>query len=69
MKLWLNVGDAAEYAGVCRDTIHTACERREIRHVRIGGRRSIRLKREWIDDWYERGARAAVRPSADEGRA
>ena len=66
MKLWLNVGDAAEYAGVCRDTIYTACERREIRHVRIGGRRSIRLKREWIDDWYERGVRAAVRPGADE---
>ncbi len=69
MKLWLNVGDAAEYAGVCRDTIYTACERREIRHVRIGGRRSIRLKREWIDDWYERGTRAALRSSADEGRA
>ena len=69
MKLWLNVSDAAEYAGVWRDTIYTACERREIRHVRIGGRRSIRLKREWIDDWYERGARAAVRPAADEGRA
>ena len=70
MELWLNVGDAAEYAGVCRDTIYTACERREIRHVRIGGRRSIRLKREWIDDWYERGARAAVRPpSANEARA
>ena len=69
MKLWLNVGDAAEYAGVCRDTIYTACERREIRHVRIGGRRSIRLKREWIDDWYERGARTTVRPGADEVRA
>lgn len=37
MKLWLNVGDAAEHAGVCRDTIYTACERRELRHVRIGG--------------------------------
>lgn len=23
MKLWLNVGDAAEYAGVCSDTIDT----------------------------------------------
>lgn len=69
MKLWLNVGDAAEYAGVCRDTIYTACERREMRHVRIGGRRSIRLKREWIDEWYERSARAAVRASAGEVRA
>jgi len=51
-RVCLQGGDAAEYAGVRRDTIYTACERREIRHVRIGGRRSIRLKREWIDDWY-----------------
>ena len=27
MKLWLNVREGAEYAGVCRDTIYTACER------------------------------------------
>ena len=39
MKLWLNVADAAEHAGVCRDTIYTAVERGELRHVRIGGRR------------------------------
>ena len=29
MKIWLNVAEAAEYAGVSRDTIYTACERRE----------------------------------------
>ena len=54
MKLWLNVREGAEYAGVCRDTIYTACERREIRQVRVGGRRAIRLKPEWIDAWLER---------------
>ena len=27
MKLWLNVREGAEYTGVCRDTIYTACER------------------------------------------
>ena len=27
MKPWLNVSEAAEYAGVSRDTIYTACER------------------------------------------
>jgi excisionase family DNA binding protein len=36
MKTWLNVAEAAEYAGVSRDTIYTACERREIHHARIG---------------------------------
>lgn len=62
MKLWLNVKDAAEYAGVCVDTVYTACERRELHHIRIGGRRAIRMKREWIDAWFERhscGARDA----------
>ena len=57
MKLWVNVNDAAEYAGVCRDTIYTACERGGLRHVRIGGRRAIRLKTQWIDEWLERHTR------------
>jgi excisionase family DNA binding protein len=60
MKVWLNVTEAAEYAGVCRDTIYTACERRELDHARIGGRRAIRVKPAWIDRWLERHARAAV---------
>jgi len=54
MRTWLTVAEAAQYAGVSRDTIYTACERREIRQVRVGGRRAIRLKPEWIDAWLER---------------
>lgn len=38
MKTWLNVAEAAEYSEVSRDTIYTACERREIHHARVGGR-------------------------------
>ena len=59
MRTWLTVTQAAEYAGVSRDTIYTACERREIRHARLGGRRAIRLKPEWIDAWLERHAQGA----------
>ena len=59
MKLWLNVAEGAEYAGLSRDTIYTACERGELHHIRVGGRRSIRLKSEWIDQWFERHARQA----------
>ena len=57
MKSWLTVAEAAEYSGVSRDTIYTACERAELRHARIGGRRSIRVKPVWIDEWLERHAR------------
>jgi excisionase family DNA binding protein len=59
MRTWLTVTQAAEYAGVSKDTIYTACERREMRHARIGGRRSIRVKPEWIDEWLEPHAREA----------
>jgi excisionase family DNA binding protein len=65
MKIWLNVAEAAEYAGVSRDTIYTACERREIHHARVGGRRAIRLKPEWIDAWLERHARVPEGPRSD----
>jgi excisionase family DNA binding protein len=57
MKPWLNVGEGAEYAGVSRDTIYTACERKARRHARLSVRRSIRLKPEWIDAWLERQVR------------
>lgn len=54
---WLTVADAAEHARVSKDTIYSACELTELRHVRIGGRRTIRLRREWIDAWLEQHAR------------
>ena len=59
MKRWLNVAEAAEYAGVSRDTIYTACEHNSLRHARVGGRRSIRIKPESIDEWPERYSRGA----------
>ncbi len=61
MRTWLSVTQAAEYAGVSKDTIYTACERREIRHARISGRRSIRMKPEWsTSGWNDTRARPAV---------
>ncbi len=49
MKPWLNVSEAAEYAGVSRDTIYTACEQGELRSARVSGRRAIRIRPAWID--------------------
>ena len=59
MKTWLKVAEAAEYASVSRDTIYTACERNSLRHARVGGRRTIRIKPESVDEWVERYSRGA----------
>ena len=56
MKPWLRVAEAAEYTGLSRDTIYTACERGELRHAHVGGRRTILLRPQWIDAWLERYA-------------
>jgi excisionase family DNA binding protein len=69
MRTWLTVAESAEYAGVSRDTIYTACERGELHHARIGGRRSIRVKAQWIDAWLERHARGAERAGTSERRS
>ena len=67
MKRWLNVAEAAEYAGVSRDTIYTACEGNSLRHARVGGRRSIRIKPESIDEWLERYSRGDRHSGASDG--
>ena len=55
-QMWLTVQDAASYAAVSPDTIYTACERGELRHVKVGGRKAIRLRADWINQWLERHA-------------
>lgn len=64
MKPWLTVSEGAEYANVSRDTIYTACEREDLRHVRINGRRTIRVRPVWIDAWLEKHARESRQVSA-----
>ncbi len=49
MKLWMNVAEGADYAGVCRDLIYDACAARRIHHIRVGGRRAIRLTKARVD--------------------
>jgi excisionase family DNA binding protein len=56
MRTWFNVSEAAEYAGVSRDTIYSACERHELRSARVSGRRAIRIRPAWIDARLERHA-------------
>jgi hypothetical protein len=57
MKPLLIVAGSVQYAGVSRVTIVAACERPEIRHMRVGRRPAIRLTPEWIDALLGRHAR------------
>jgi excisionase family DNA binding protein len=51
---WLTAPEAAEWAKVAIDSIYRACRSGGLRHARVGGRRDIRLKAEWVDAWLER---------------
>ena len=50
---WMAPPTGAEYAHTSVKTIYRACESGQLRHARVGGRRSIRLRAEWIDQWLE----------------
>jgi hypothetical protein len=70
MKTWLNVAEAAGYAGVGRDTIYTVCERGDVPYAPLRGRRAIH-QRGWIvgsREQHIRGGRTDAntrpRPSA-----
>ena len=61
---WWRVSDAAAYARVHPSQIFRACRERKLEHVRAGGRKTILVKREWIDTWLE-SLRVHVRPGKD----
>jgi excisionase family DNA binding protein len=50
---WMTVAAAAQYLAVHKKYIYTACEAGLLRHVRLGGKRRIRLKREWLDAFMD----------------
>jgi hypothetical protein len=57
---WLTAIEAASHAGnIGVSTIREACNRNQLRHVRIGGtnRGPIRTRKEWIDEWLHRWTR------------
>ena len=53
-QTWWTVAEGATYLRLSRKSIYLACQRRELRHARLRGGRTIRLKREWLDQWFEK---------------
>jgi excisionase family DNA binding protein len=51
--VWLTCRLAAARAAVSEATIKREVRRGRIRHARVGGRRSLRFRPEWIDQWLE----------------
>lgn len=48
---WLTTAEGASYARISPKTLLRAIAAGRLRHARVGGRRSIRLRREWLDAW------------------
>jgi excisionase family DNA binding protein len=50
---WLTLAQAADRAQVAAATIRREIKGGRIRAARVGGRRSIRLRPEWVDAWLD----------------
>ena len=56
---WRTADEAAQYAHLSPWSIRQAIAIGKLRSVRVAGRRSIRLKLEWVDEWLQGTANAA----------
>lgn len=63
---WLDAGQGASYARVSRKLLYRAIRSGRLRAARVGGRRQVRLRREWLDAFIEgqvTGPEAPGRPT------
>jgi excisionase family DNA binding protein len=51
---WWNLRRAATHSHLSVWRLYRAIAAGELRHVRVGGRRTIRTKRTWVDAWLRR---------------
>ena len=54
---WLKIADAAERAQCGEATIRREVRAGRLRAVKVGGRRSLRFRAEWIDEWLQNESR------------
>jgi excisionase family DNA binding protein len=58
---WLTAEEMAAYAKVSKKTIYSAVSSGKLRAARVGGRRDIRGKAEWVSLWLEASAPQEIR--------
>ena len=51
---WLRLPEAAQLVQLHPATLRRAIRDGTLRAARVGGRRSIRIRRTWLDAWLER---------------
>ena len=59
---WLTAGQAAARAQVSRDTIYSEVRAGRLRAARVGGRRQVRIRAEWVDAWLDASAALQEQP-------
>ncbi len=50
---WLTLQQASTLVQIHQATLRREIRRARLRAARVGGRRSIRLRRSWLDAWLE----------------
>jgi excisionase family DNA binding protein len=72
---WLRLDEAAKITQVSTATLRREINRGRLRHARVGGRRAIRLRPEWLDLWLEQTTTPIevglpnTRPALDRGES
>jgi excisionase family DNA binding protein len=57
---WLTVAEAAQRARCGVKTVYREVQAGRLRAARIGGRRELRLRPEWVDAWLEQASAAVM---------
>ena len=57
---WLTVKQAAARAQVSEATVRREVKARRMTATRVGGRRSWRLREEWVDEWLQACQQPAI---------
>jgi excisionase family DNA binding protein len=50
---WLKLAEAAARAKASPETLRRAIKAKQLRHARVSGRKSIRIRASWVDAWLE----------------